>query len=206
MTTHGDPKVFFILVPLFLALCIYLIIYNKKKAAFLKKFSTSRGLQYRPKDNGRLEDDLSSKLEIKEPGYVRTVFGIKDIIRYDSIRIFRCTELLDLDRYGTPQNTHFHRLALTFDLPEEVSLFFLFDPKRREYRQPGPQKINLEGNRTFQAVKSCLGEMPPPYPLSVTFSRGLVFLYLEPLMVGGEQEKDVEYLLELGKKLKRALK
>jgi hypothetical protein len=205
MSASNDPKVFFILIPIFAVLGIYLIIYNKKKSALFKNFSSARGLQYQKKDNGQLERDLSEKLKIEEPGYVRAISGVKDIIRYGEIIIFRCTELLDLYKYGNPQNTHFPRVALSFDAPQDASLFFIFYPKTGEYKSCYPSDKNLNKDKYFQNIKSLLQNFLPPHPVSITLSRGTAFVYLEPLVVGGEKEGDLDYLLNLGKKLKEVL-
>lgn len=205
MSASNDPRVFFILIPIFAALGIYLIIYNRKKSALFKNFSSARGSQYQKKDDGQLERDLSEKLKIKEPNYVRSISGVKDIIRYGELLIFRCTELLDLYKYGNPQTTHFPRAALSFNTLQDTSLFFIFYPKTGEYKSCYPPDKNLNEDKYFQNIKSLLRDLAPPHPVSITLSRGTTFIYLEPLVVGGEKESDIDYLLNLGKKLKEVL-
>jgi hypothetical protein len=205
MSASNDPRVFFILIPIFVVLGIYLIIYNSKKSALFKSFSSARSLQYQKKDDGQIEIALSEKLKIEEPNYVRSISGVKDIIQYDEILIFRCTELLDLYKYGNPQTTHFPRVALSIDAPQDASLFFIFYPKTAEYKSCYPSDKNLNEDKYFQKVKSLLRDFPPAHPVSITLSRGTVFIYIEPLVVGGEKETDLDYLLNLGKKLKEIL-
>jgi len=206
MSASGDPKLFFLLIPIFAAVGIYLIIYNKKKSALFKNFSSSRGLQYQQKDDGQIERALTEKLKIEEPNYARAISGVKDIIRYGEILIFRCTELLDLYKYGNPQTTHFPRVALSFDAPKDASLFFIFYPKTGEYKSCYPPDKNLNEDKYFQNIKSALQDLPPPHPVTITLSRGTAFIYLEPLVVGGGKEKDLDYLLSLGKKFKDVLR
>lgn len=201
MSASGDPKVFLILIPVFLAAGIYLIIYNKKKSALFKNFSIKEGLSYQKKDDGEIENYLSEKIKIDEPGYVRTISGVKDIIRYGDMIIFRCTELLDLYKYGSPGNTHFPRVVLSFDAEPGASLFFWFDPKRGAYKSKYPPDKDLENDKYFQAIKTQIKNFPPPHPLTVTLSGGTTFIYMEPLMVGCEKEPDLDYLFDLGKKL-----
>lgn len=201
MTSSGDPKVFLILIPTFLAVGIYLIVYNKKKSALFKKYSVKKGLSYQKKDVGKIEEYLSDKIRIEEPNYIRTISGVKDILRYDDMIIFRCTELLDLYKYGNAQNTHFPRVALSFNVAPEASLYFWMDPKKGVYKSQYPPGKNLDKDKYFQTIKAQIEKFPPPHPISVTYSRGTAFIYLEPLMVGRIQESDIEYLFELGKKL-----
>jgi hypothetical protein len=205
MSASGDTTVFFILLPIFVAVGIYLIIYNKKKSAVFRNFCSARGLRYQKKDDGQIEKALTEKLRIEEPNYTRAISGVKDIIRYGEILIFRCTELLDLYKYGNPQTTHFPRAALSFEAPHDASLFFIFFPKTGEYKSFYPPDKNLNEDKYFQNIKSILPDLPPPHPVSITLSRGTAFIYLEPLVVGREKESDLDYLLNLGKKLKDVL-
>jgi hypothetical protein len=205
MFASNDPRVFLILIPIFAALGIYLILYNKKKSTLFKNFSSARGLQYQKKDDGQIEIVLSEKLKIEEPSYVRSISDVKDIIRYGEILIFRCTELLDLYKYGNSQTTHFPRVALSFDAPQAASVFFIFYPKTGEYKSCYPPDKNLNEDKYFQKVQSLLRDFSPPHPVSITFSRGTAFIYLEPLVVGGEKEGDLDYLLNLGKRIKDIL-
>lgn len=205
MFASNDPRVFFILIPIFAVLGLYLIIYNRKKSALFKNFSSARGLRHQKKDDGQIERTLSEKLKIEEPNYVRTISGVKDIIRYGEILIFRCTELLDLYKYGNPQTTHFPRVALSFDAPQDASLFFIFYPKTAEYKSCYPSDKNINEDKYFQNIKSLLRDLPPQHPVSITLSRGSAFIYLKPLVVGGEKETDLDYLLNLGKRIKEVL-
>jgi hypothetical protein len=206
MLMNNDPRVFFILIPIFAAVGVYLVVYNRKKSALFKDFSSSRGLQYQKRDDGQIENALTEKLKIEEPNYVRAISGVKDIIRYGEILIFRCTELLDLYKYGNPQTTHFPRVALSFNAPQGASLFFIFYPKTGQYKSRYPTDKNLNEDKYFQNIKSVLQDFPPPHPVTITLSLSTAFIYLEPLVIGGEKEGDLDYLLSFGKKLKEVLR
>jgi len=205
MIMNSDQTVFYILIPIFVAVGIYLIIYNKKKSALFKNFSSARGLQYQKKDDGQIERALTEKVKIEESNYVRAISGVKDIVRYGEILIFRCTELLDLDKYGKPQTTHFPRVVLSLNAPQDASVFFIFFPKTGQYKSCYPTDKNLDEDRHFQNIKSLLRELPPPHPVTITLSRGTAFIYLQPLVVGGEKDRELDYLLNLGKKFKGVL-
>ena len=47
--------------------------------------------------------------------------------------------------------------------------------------------------------------MPPPHALSITVRNGKALIYPEPLVVGGEKEEDLDYLLSLAKKMNKLL-
>ena len=206
MLMSNDPRVFFILVPIFAAVGVYLVVYNRKKSALFRDFSSSKGLQYQKRDDGYIEKALTEQLKIEEPNYVRAISGVKDIIRHGEIIIFRCTELLDLYKYGNPQTTHFPRVALSFDTPQDASLFFVLYPKTGEYKSCYPPDKNLNEDKYFQNTKSALQDFPPPHPVTITLSRSTAFIYLEPLVIGSEKERELDYLLNLGKKLKEVLR
>ena len=202
MSTSGDPAVFYILIPIFLALGIYLIIYNKKKSSMFRSISAARGMSYQNKDDGQIERMLSDKIKIEEQNYVRTISNVKDIIQHGEIHIFRCTELLDLYKWGNPQNTHHQRVVLFFNVPQDASLFFFVNPEKREYKSMYPANKNLNEDRFFKSIKTQIEKYPPPHPISVTLSRGAAFIYLEPMIAGGEKKTDIDYLFNLGEKLK----
>ena len=95
--------VWMILIPIFIAVGVYLIIYSKKRKAMLKGFAQEKGLQYAHDDQGRLETELNQKLAVEETGLVRSFMKIRDIVTDGEISIFRCIELLDLNPHRNPE-------------------------------------------------------------------------------------------------------
>jgi hypothetical protein len=117
-------KVFFILIPIFVLIGLWLLIYSKRRSNLVKGFGTNNGLFYRQRDDGTLEQALTRAFALKAP-LGRDFSRIRDIVEDDGICLFRVTEVLDLSHYGMPQNTHFGRIAVFFETKKDLESFFL---------------------------------------------------------------------------------
>lgn len=202
MQTHGNPEVFLIIIPVFAALGIYLYLYGRKKSKMLKNFASSRGLMYQKSDNGKLEEELSQTLRLKTP-YARSFFKVRDIVSDGEVSLFRVTELLDLNPYGTAQNPHSARIAVTFNTVLESNLFFMAKNMDNFINLfPGSKKEPLETNPDFDKLKNIIIQNPTAHPLTITVMNGKFLAYLEPFRTGSEKESDIGYLFDLAKKIK----
>ncbi len=204
MQTHGDAAlVWLILVPLFLGVGVWLLIYSRRRSDLLRRFAQRHGLIYRPKDGGGLEKTLCEALRLKPP-CGRAFFRLRDIVSDTRVTLARLTEALDLSPYGTPQSTHHARTAALFDAPEAADLYFQVT-RDGKYVWRHPERDAPGGDRYFEAAFDAVASRPPPHPLSVTCMNGQGLVYLEPPLVGSEKEPELQYLLELARKLRQAL-
>ncbi|MFC1703280.1 hypothetical protein ACFL1E_00660 [Candidatus Omnitrophota bacterium] len=203
--SSGNPAIPIVFIALCIAVGIYLIIFNKKKAAAMKEYSAKRGLMYKQKDDGQIENELSEKLDIDEEGKCRAFSHVGNIITDGVVTLLTCLEFLDLARHRRAASPQVRRVAVTFDVTVDASLFFLYDPKNRSSKSRYPANKNLEADSYFQKIIPVIETSPPPHFLTITLSRGKAFIYLEPMVLGSEKESDFDYLLDLGKKLKNSL-
>jgi hypothetical protein len=195
--------VFWILVPLFVAVGAYLVWYSRRGRRLVMAFAREKGLRYRPGDDGQLAAALDEALGFDEPGLVRSFGQVRDIV-YDreSVQLFRTVELLDLNRYGTSQSTHYSRVAVTFEVSPDLELFALVSPDLRCQSRLGSDSSVPQEPVTV--IRSVLENQRPRCPLSVTLKRGRGLIYLEPLVTGNVRPEDLEYLIAIGRGLRTA--
>ncbi len=203
MNTEGDMKVFFILLPLFLAVGVYLLVYGRKRAAMMREFAARRGLKHLSGDDIGLTGELNGKFGLSG-GRARSFSKVRDIVASDEVLLFRCVELLDLNPYRKSAATHHGRIAVTFKVPEDVDLFVSRDPDGT-YRSVYPPAADLSRERLFPAIKEVVEKDPPPHVLSMTFREGRALLYLLPLVVGSEKREDLDYLFRTAERLSSTL-
>jgi len=197
-------KVFLILTPIFVLLGLWLIIYSKRRSNLVKGFGAKKKLFYRQKDGGTLEQSLNRAFALTAP-LGRDFSRIRDIVEDDAICLFRVTEALDLSHYGMPQNTHFGRIAVFFEIKKDLELFFLAK-NAQEIKPIIPNNAHqIAADPNFVKLKQIINENPPSHTLSVTIMRGRFLAYLEPMVTGSEKERDLNYLFNLAKTAKRAL-
>ena len=159
---------------------------------------------YHPKDDGTLESALNRAFALKAP-LGRDFSKIRDIVEDGGIRLFRVTEALDLSYYGTPQNTHSGRIAVFFETQKDLEFFFLAK-NAQEIKYILPEDSHqIAANPIFTKLKHAIEKNPPVHMLSVTVMRGKFLAYLEPMLTGSEKERDLNYLFDLAKMIKRIL-
>ena len=197
-------KVFLILVPIFVLIGLWLIIYSKRRGRLVKTFGQTKGLFYHPKDDGTLEQALNRAFTLKAP-LGRDFSRIRDIVEDGDIRLFRVTEALDLSPYGMPQNTHYGRIAAFCETQKDLEFFFLAK-NAQEIKYILPQGSHqIAADPIFTKLKQAIKKNPPPHELSVTIMRGKFLAYLEPMLTGSEKERDLNYLFDLAKIVKNTL-
>jgi len=200
----GDVTVFYILVPAFLLVGLWLIYYNMKKSELLRRFAAKRGLAYSKKAPG-LDEELDRVFRLETP-FARAFMLVRDVITDGRTRLMRLTELLDLSPYGTPQNTHFRRIPVYFPAPAGPDLILGFNHGvpggSGEPRVMYPVGTDVSGDERVKRLQELVSKMPPPHPLTVTLMGGRALAYLEPLMVGSEGESEADYLLEFARKFR----
>ena len=129
---------------------------------------------------------------------------IKDIVGDGEIFLFRCIELLDLNPYGTPEITHQNHICLSFDVPQEIDLFFIMD-KNGNQSNLYPKGKEIEKDEYFKEIKHTIHNNLHRNSVTISFRGGRALLYTNPLVTGGEAEEDIEYLVFLARSIKSKL-
>ena len=112
---QGNPGlVFGILVPVFLAVGVYLLWYSQRRKKLLESFASSHNLALHPELATGLENRLSKIFDFEQTNIVRSFGQLKSVVKDDEILIFKGVELLDLSPYGRSNNTHFARISAFF--------------------------------------------------------------------------------------------
>lgn len=195
--------IFWILVPIFLALALYLIWYSRRTRRLISDFARAKNLRYRRGDDGRLAAALDEALRFEQPGLVRSFGQIRDIVYDDdTVVLFRTVELLDLSPYGSSQTTHQSRVATTFEVSDRYDLFVLVHPDLHWQSRLGSG--SAVPKEDVAVIRGVLEKRPPRCPLSVTLKRGRGLVYLEPRVTGSVKSKDLDYLIATGQGLRAA--
>jgi hypothetical protein len=194
--------VFWLLVPIFVAVGVYLIWYSRRTRRLVVDFARGKGLQYHQSDGGQLAGVLDSALSLEQPGLVRSFDRIRDIVYdQDTIALFRTVELLDLNPHGTSESTHHSRVAVTFEVPQQHDLFALVSPDLGCRSRLGSASGVPE--EAVGMIRNALQGRPPRCPLSVTLKRGRGLVYLEPLVTGSVRSEDLDYLIAVGRAIRK---
>ena len=193
-----------ILIPVFVFVGLWLLIYSRRRSRLIQAFGREKGLAYRRKDDGALEQELNRAFNLAAP-FGRDFSRIRDIVEGDGICLFRATEALDLSHYGMPQNTHLGRIAIFFVTEKDWEMFLLAK-NAQEIKHILPKDSDQKASDPiFVKLKQLIKENPPPHTLSVTVMRGKFLAYLEPILTGAEKKSDLNFLFELAKTVKRTL-
>jgi len=197
-------KVSLILIPIFVLIGLWLLIYSRRRSNLVKGFGAKKRLLYRHKDDGTLEQALNRAFALTAP-LGRDFSRIRDIVEDDGICLFRVTEALDLSHYGMPQNTHFGRIAVFFETKKDLESFFLVK-NAQEIKLIIPKDSHrIAADPTFVKLKQIINDNPPSHTISVTLMRGQFLAYLEPMVTGSEKERDLNDLFDLAKTVKRSI-
>lgn len=203
VTTSGNILYFYIFLGVAVAILIHLYFYGRRRRAMLQKFARDNGLKYSAKDiNDQLADDLTENLQFEDYGRARGFSRIRDIGSDGEVSIFRCIQLLDTEKYGDLKETHNNSVCVSFNVPEALDLFVLYQGERFFNALSRRQKI--KDQKTLQLVREVIGSFPPKHTLSITLQKGRGLLFLYPLVTGSEKYSDLEYLFALGHRLKSA--
>ena len=190
---HGSSTlVFWILLPLFAAVGLYLIWYSRRRRKMLEAFAKEHQLMIRPDYRETLQETLDNCFTIEDGGAVRSFGSLTSLISGESIWLFRAVELLDLNPNAQSYSTHFPRIVALFNITTAHEAFFVLDtsmqasPRLPGSRSPDPNIIGI--------IKRIAVSCKIRHPLSVTLSRGHGLIYFEPLVTGGEIICDINSL------------
>jgi hypothetical protein len=204
MNGSSDSLVFWILIPLFLAIGVHLILYTRRRRKMLETFARAQHLRIRPERRQEIEDALNRCFSLEQPGLTRHFGPLSSLIDGGATWIFRAAELLDLDPYGSPSTTNFYRIAAFFPVAGSVQdQFFLLDKHMRPHRM-GSDKSPLNPE-IVEMTKHIWRNCSARHPLSITLARGYGLIYFEPFVVGGETVGDITSLYCIAKSMHEKL-
>jgi hypothetical protein len=193
---------FWILVPVFAALGIYLWWFSRRLSALLGDFAAENGYSLSDRAEPDLETTLSDSFDLEEDGLTRSFERIRDIVRTDDgILLFRAVELLDTNPYGSSENSHNVRVVVLVDIDAGFDLFALVSPNGRIQNRLGG-RLDAD-DETVAGILDVIDESPPRCPISITVRDGTVLMYLEPRVAGQVLRNDLDYLLDVGRGLRR---
>ena len=203
MNEGSGSLVFWILVPLFMAVGLYLIWYSRRRKKMLEAFAKAHQLCIRPEHEKELQKTLDSCFSLNDKGLVRSFGQLSSLVGGESIWLFRAVELLDLNPHAQSDSTHFSRIAALFDISTDHDEFFVLDKSMQASKRlprsksPNPNVIEI----SKRIAKSCKAR----HLLSMTLARGHGLIYFEPLVTGGEKISDVNSLYCIAKNMSEKL-
>lgn len=202
MADESNMLVFLILVPLFLAVGMYLLWYSRRRRRMLETFADAHGFHVDQGQAPELAATLNQCFSLDERGLARDFDQLTSPISAGAVRLFRAVEILDASPHGQSQSTHFARIVALFDVAVTHKEFFVLD-------RSGTSTARLPGApaptpRVVKVTRRAVSEQGARHPLSVTLARGKGLIYFEPLVTGGESKSDLEALYNIASSLQDA--
>jgi len=203
MNEMSGVVVLWILVPLFIAVGLYLFQYTRRRKKMLEAFAKMHQFRVRPEYEKELQKTLDSCFSLNEEGLVRSFGQLSSLVHEDHIWIFRAVELLDLNPHAQSYSTHFSRIVALFDAPPGHEEFFVLNKSMQAIqRLPRSKPPNPKVTETTKRIAVyCMAR----HPLSVTVTHGQGLIYFEPLVTGGETINDVNSLYCIAKGMQEKL-
>jgi len=192
MNVGSGVLVFWILIPLFMAVGLYLFWYTRRRRKMLNDFAGMQQLIIKPEHENEIQNTLDRCFSFKDNALVRSFGQLSSLVDGKSVWLFRAIELLDLNPHAQTYTTHFARIVALFDIDANHDAFFLLHKSMQASQRlpssklPDPETIEI----CKQIAKSCNAR----HTLSVTLTSGHGLIYFEPLTTGGETINDVNSL------------
>jgi len=203
MNEGSGALVWWILVPLFTAVGLYLVWFSRRRKKMFETFAKTHQLRIRPERKEELLKTLDSCFSLQDEDLTRSFDQLSSVIDGGSIWLFRAVELLDLNPHGQSYSTHFSRIVALFSVSTDQDEYFVLDrfmqARQRLTRSSAPNRHVTEMAKL--AAASCNAR----HPLSVTLSHGHGLIYFEPLVTGGETMSDLNSLYCIANKLREEL-
>jgi len=199
MNEGSGAVAFGILVPLFVAVGLYLLWYSRRRKKILDTFAKMHQLRIRRDYQKELQEILDTCFSLKEDGLVRSFGQLSSIIEGKSVWLFRTVELLDLNPHGQSYTTHFPRIVALFDTSTEHDEYFVLD-KSMQARQRIPRSTSPD-TQVAGIARQTAALYKARHLLSVTVTHGRGLIYFEPLVTGGETISDVNSLYCVAKRM-----
>jgi hypothetical protein len=199
MNKVSGALVFWILVPLFVAVGLYLFWYSRRRKKMLEAFAKMHQLRIRPEYEKELQKTLDICFSLKDEGLVRSFGQLSSLVDGDSIWLFRAVELLDLNPHARSYTTHFPRIVALFDTSTDHEAFFILN-KSMQVSQRLP-RLKSPNTKVIEIARRAAASCKTRHTMSVTVTRGHGLIYFEPLVTGGETISDVNSLYCIAKNM-----
>ncbi len=203
MNEGSGALVFWILVPLFAGVGLYLVWYSRHRKKKLVAFANKHQLHISPELEEDLQKTLDASFSLKTANLVRSFGQLSNLIDGGPILVFQAVELLDLNPHAQSYSTHFPRIVALFDVSTDHNEFFLVDKSGQAIQRP--PKSNPPNSEIAGTSKRIAASCNARHPLSVTFAHGHGLIYFEPLLTGGETVDDVSSLYCIAKSMQQEL-
>lgn len=201
--SNSPELVFSLLTIAFTAVGIHLWRYGRKRKRLMQQFAKSQGVSFKPELIQLLEQTLEACFTLPYTGLVRSFAQFSNLINAGEIQLFQCVELLDLNPHAHSESTHFSRIAALYKVDQSEQCFFIYYPSGTHAPRLAQQ---------WQPSQSILEKIEKPiktaairHPLSITINNGMMLIYFEPLITGGESAEDIKALYQTAKRLHQAL-
>lgn len=203
MNEGSGVLVFWILVPLFVAVGLHLILYSRRRKKILAVFANEHQFFINPEYEKELQMKLDNCFTLEGEGLVRSFGQLSSLVEGESVWLFRAVELLDVNPHAQSCSTHFNRIAAIFDLSNDHDEFFLLDKSMQASQKlPKSKPANPE---IIEIAKQTVVSCEARHTLSITLKHGHGLIYFEPLVTGGETNADVNSLYCIAKTMSEKL-
>ena len=192
MNDGSSALVFWILVPLFLAVGLYLIWYSRRRKKMLEAFASMHQFPIRSSHKDKLQKTLDTNFSLEDRGLVRRFGQLSSVVDGGQIYLFRAVELLDLNPHAKSYTTHFSRIVALFDISTDHNEFFILDRSMQTHQRLPESKI--PNHNVIEISKRIAKSCNARHALSITLTRGHGLIYFEPLVTGGETIDDINSL------------
>lgn len=199
----SSALVWWILVPAFAAVGLYLLWFARRRGRMLATFAEAHGHRPAPERTEEVQRTLDGAFALEEKGLVRSFGQLASVVEAGPILVFRAVELLDLSPHGQSQSTHFSRIAAFFEVKEHLDAFFLLD--RSGQVRPLLPGGSAPASEVAALARRLASEGGARHALSITLARGHGLVYFEPLVTGGEKPRDLESLLAIAQGMREEL-
>lgn len=188
----------------FLAVGGYSAVYSIKKQYLIKEFAKKNNMVFKNKESKILEKKLNKKLAIEGKGKMRSFIKVSDLVKDSEVSVFRYIEQLDLGKEVPNEKPLQSHIGASFEVPLDIDLFFIAD-REQEAVSLYPEGKDLTMDMYFQKIQPLLDQTHHEKSLTISFRRGRALLYINPETSGGENMEDLQYLLDISRKIKEAV-
>ncbi|MFC1743042.1 hypothetical protein ACFL35_03535 [Candidatus Riflebacteria bacterium] len=205
LASSGDPRVFIILILVFLAVGIHLFLWSRKRNKMIREFYQKKGMKLCEGEESVLEKKLNEAFGLEElNGQYRLFSSVRNIATDGTITFFSFTEYCRNFAGIGQKGTSHPFIGATFSAAVDKNICF-YRNHDGECKTDYISGENSEEDFALSTVRKLLQAEPPDpsnWGIRVSFAPGVILLYLRPGVVGCEKEEDLDYMYKIGKKIR----